>query len=260
VRHDFEPVEGAEAAAPLGSPEFVSKPDVAATDCGLTTFFANFEPGEGWRFCGTSAAAPHAAAVAGLMLGANPLATPAEIKAALRESAVAVSGGDPCSVGAGTVEAVGAIEALSVPPGLSAPPCETPVAEVLPEEARAPGDWGSEIPPSTPVVPPQSPATPETPTTEEPQLSRPRTFFRQRPGRVIRTHGRTARVVLRFGSDQADVSFACRIDGGFFRPCPEVLTRRFSLGSHAVLVVARDAAGNADRTPAAFRFRVKRVG
>jgi hypothetical protein len=66
--------------------------------------------------------------------------------------------------------------------------------------------------------------------------------------------------VLRFDSDLADVSYACRIDGGFFRPCPERLVRRFSLGAHSVLVVARNAAGDADRTPAAFRFKVKHVG
>lgn len=257
VRHDFGPVEGTEAAAPLGSPEILSKPDVAATDCGLTTFFASFELG-GWRFCGTSAAAPHAAAVAALMLDKEP-ATPEKIKAALQESAVEVTEGDPCSVGAGLIEAVGAIEKLFLPTGPTSPPCETPVAEVPPDEARAPGDWGSEIPPSTPVVPPVT-STPETPVTGESQQRRPRTFFRQRPGRVIRTHGRSARVALRFGSDVTGVSYACRIDGGFFRPCPERLVRRFSVGSHAVLVVARDAAGNGDRTPAAFRFKVKQVG
>jgi subtilisin family serine protease len=257
VRHDFGPVEGAEKAPPLGSPEILSKPDVAATDCGLTTFFASFEPGEGWRFCGTSAAAPHAAAVAALMLGAKPTATPVEIKAALREGAVEVAAGDPCSVGAGLVEAVGAIEDLLLRTGLASPPCETPAAEVPPDEARAPGDWGSEIPPSPPIIPPVT-TTPEPPVTDEPQR-RPRTLFRQRPGKVIRTHGRSARVVLRFGSDQSDVSYVCRIDGGFFRPCPEKLVRRFSVGAHSVLVVARDALGNADRTPAAFRFKVKHV-
>ena len=258
VRHDFEPVKGTEAAAALGSPEILSKPDVAATDCGLTTFFAGFELG-GWRFCGTSAAAPHAAAVAALMLGAKPAATPVEIKAALQESAVQVAPGDPCSTGAGLVEAVGAVEDLLLPPGLPAAPCETPAAEVSPEEARAAGDWGSEIPPSPPVLPPSTPSIPQTPVKDESQQPRPRTFLLQRPNGVIRTHGRSARVVLRFGSDQADVSYACWIDGGFFRPCPEKFARRFKVGSHVVMVVARDAAGNSDRSPAVFRFRVKRI-
>jgi hypothetical protein len=258
VRHDFGPVEAGKAADPLEPEAFLSKPDVAATDCGLTTFFASFEPGEGWRFCGTSAAAPHAAAVAALMLEADPFATPAKIKAALRESAVKVGESeiDPCAVGAGLVEAVGAIKALSTPPLLTPPLCETPAPEVSVEEARAPGDWGSEFPSSpAAVVPPQSPVGPITS-----EQRRPRTFVRLRPPKVIRTHGRSARVVLRFDSDLADVSYACRIDGGFFRPCPERLVRRFSLGAHSVLVVARNAAGDADRTPAAFRFKVKHVG
>jgi hypothetical protein len=263
VRHDFGPVEGSEAAVALGSPEILSKPDVAATDCGLTSFFASFEAG-GWRFCGTSAAAPHAAAVAALMLGAKPTATPAEIKAALRESAVRVgeSESDPCAVGAGLVEAVGAIEDLLTPPSLTPPPCETPVSEVPAEEARAPGDWGSEFPPESSSPPAGTVSSPEPvpPVTSESHRRLPRTFFRQRPPKVIRTHGRSALVVLRFGSDETGVSFACRIDGGFFRPCPERLVRRFAVGSHAVVVVARDAAGNGDRTPAAYRFKVQQIG
>jgi hypothetical protein len=192
------------------------------------------------------------------MLGAKPTATPAELKAALRESAVEVEASDPCSAGAGLVEAVGAIEALLAPPLLTPLPCLTPASEGSADEARAPGDWGSEIPASPPVV--VSPPAPTTPVTTEFPRPRPRTFILNKPGRVIRTHGRSARVVLRFGSNQADVFYACRIDGGFFRPCPERLARRFSLGSHAVLVAAHDAAGNGDRTPAAFRFKVKRVG
>ncbi len=258
VRHDFGPVEAGQAADPIEPEEFLSKPDVAATDCGLTSFFASFEPGEGWRFCGTSAAAPHAAAVAALMLGANPSATPGEIKTALRESAVKVgeSEVDPCAVGAGLVEAVGAINALSTPPSITPPLCNTPAAEVPIEEARAPGDWGTEFPTSIP--PPISPQPPVGPVTSETR-TRPRTFIQQRPAKLIRTHGRSARVVLRFGSDQAGVSYSCRIDGGFFRPCPEKLVRRFAVGAHSVRVIARDAAGNSDRTPATFSFKVKHV-
>ena len=46
-----------------------------ATDCGVTTFFAQLA-GSAWRFCGTSAAAPHAAGVAALMLQAKRLQEP----------------------------------------------------------------------------------------------------------------------------------------------------------------------------------------
>jgi Subtilase family len=253
ARHDFGPVNGTTPAAAI-PPQVLSKPDLTATDCNLTTFFA-FLTGAGWRFCGTSAAAPHAAGVAALMLEEEGTATPAEVRAALQESAVEVGAFGPCAVGAGLIEAVGAIEALLSPPGTPVSPCLPPESEAAVEEARAPGNWGSETPPPPPpviqTIPPggQPESQPE-----------PRTFFRQRPEKVVRTRTRTARVVFRFGSDQAGVTFACRIDGGLFRPCPERLVRRFGLGPHSLRVAARDAAGNADRTPATYRFRVKRVG
>ncbi len=47
-------------AASLPTPQTLDKPDVAASDCVATTFFAQLV-GSTWRFCGTSAAAPHAA-------------------------------------------------------------------------------------------------------------------------------------------------------------------------------------------------------
>jgi hypothetical protein len=65
--------------------------------------------------------------------------------------------------------------------------------------------------------------------------------------------------VFLFGSDKEGVSFVCRIDGGLFRPCSERLARRFPLGWHTVKVAALDAEGNGDRTPASYRFKIKRV-
>lgn len=251
VRHDFEPVEGPTPAAELTSPEELSKPDLAATDCGLTTFFA-FSVAEGWRFCGTSAAAPHAAGVAALMLGEKP-ATPAKIRAALQSSASEVGAFGPCAVGAGLVEAVGAIEDLLIPPSFTPDECLPPEPEGSVEEAQASGNWGLEAPTTSP------PAVTQAPETNEPTPV-PRTFIRQKPSRLIRTHGRSAKVVFHFGSDQADVTFACRIDGGPFRPCPARLTRRFGIGWHTVRVVALDSSGVGDRTPAVYRFKVKQVG
>ncbi len=250
VRHDFGPVTGTEAAAPLGSPEILSKPDVVATDCGVTTFFAGFT-GAVWRFCGTSAAAPHAAGIAALMLEAEPGEAPSGIRSALQASAVEVSTFGPCAVGAGLVEAVGALEELPSPETFTPPECSPPSSEGSPEDARAPGDWGSEVPPAT--------TTPAEPSGLPAQSVRPRTFFRRRPPRTIRTRARKAKVVFRFGSDQAGVSFVCRIDGDPLRACPQRLVRRFAIGWHTVRVYARDAAGNADRTPAVYRFRIKRI-
>jgi hypothetical protein len=54
--------------------------------------------------------------------------------------------------------------------------------------------------------------------------------------------------------------FICKVDRGLLRFCGPRLSRRFDAGKHFVLVKARDAAGNIDRTPAVFHFKVKRVG
>ncbi|HEX8958252.1 MAG TPA: S8 family serine peptidase, partial [Solirubrobacterales bacterium] len=227
----------------------LSKPDLAATDCGKTTFFAmlvKFEGEDAWRFCGTSAAAPHAAAVAALMRDKESAAEPAEVRTALQASATEVGTYGPCAVGAGLVEAVGAIEDLLSPKPFSPAECSPPEPGSV-EEARAPGEWGLEAPPAPP-----------SPT--EPSHSLPRTFFLRHPGKLIRTRQPKARAVFRFGSNEIGVTFICRVDGGRARVCRERFVRRFGIGRHSLKVAARDAAGNVDPTPAVFRFRVKRIG
>jgi subtilisin family serine protease len=252
VRHDFGPVVGVKPAALLGSSEIVTKPDVVATDCGQTTFFAGFKKG-GWHFCGTSAATPHAAGVAALMLDDDSAATPDEVLTAMQRGAKPVGTFGSCAIGAGLVEAVGAIEELPGPPPFTpAEECAPPEPEGSVEEAKASGNWGLEAPPTSPPVT-------QSPEPGNPSPALPRTFIRSHPSKLIRTRARTVRVVFRFGADESGVTFSCRIDGGLFRSCPQRLVRRFGLGLHSVRVVASDASGNGDRTPAVFRFRVKRI-
>ncbi|MCK4605128.1 MAG: S8 family serine peptidase, partial [Deltaproteobacteria bacterium] len=74
----------------LPEPEVRNKPGIVAPDGVNTTFFYPTidRNGDGTPdFSGTSAAAPHAAAVAGLMLEANSWATPGEIYEALESTA-----------------------------------------------------------------------------------------------------------------------------------------------------------------------------
>jgi subtilisin family serine protease len=79
----------------LATAELRKKPDMAAPDGGDTTFFypgSDFEGNGRYNFFGTSAAAPHAAGVAALMLqkagGPNSL-TPKQVKSLLQTGAPA---------------------------------------------------------------------------------------------------------------------------------------------------------------------------
>ncbi|MDY6954749.1 MAG: S8 family serine peptidase [Thermodesulfobacteriota bacterium] len=84
--------------------EVRQKPDLAAAD-GVATATSWFSP-----FYGTSASAPHAAAVAALLLSKKPDLTPAEVRTALTNSALDIedTGWDRDS-GAGIVMADGAL-------------------------------------------------------------------------------------------------------------------------------------------------------
>lgn len=285
VTHRFGPVEGAAPAAALPSPETLAKPDLVATDCGVTTFFA-FDSGSGWRFCGTSAAAPHAAAVAALMREAAPAATPAEIGAALTASAQPVGSFGPDAVGSGVVDAMGALGEITETP----PPEEEPEeeegggggeeeGEEESEEGKESGGSGEEGSSEEAAGEPQqgeaeaegesgqsatstagaAPASASPQSQTAPDVSAPDTTIRRHPPRLRRTRRRTARVVFRFGSTEAAVVFLCKFDRRRFHRCGRRTVRRLKRGRHVLRVQARDAAGNTDRTPAVFRFRVKRV-
>lgn len=242
VTHYFGPVEGVTPAPPLGSPAVLAKPDIVATDGGVNTFFGSCLS-NAWRFFGTSAAAPHAAAIAALQIQAEPGADVADVKEALLDTADPVGFFAPTAVGSGRVNAPEAISSLLSEPFLAGEQFSQPVPQNcgLPD----PEEPGEPIP-ST-VTPPEEIA----------DRIAPRTFFRKRPGKVVRTNGRTARVLFRFGSNESGVTFVCKVDSGWLRPCRARFVRRFEVGPHVLRAMARDAAGNVDRTPAEFRFKVE---
>lgn len=254
VTHYFGEVNGTTPAPALGSAQVIPKPDVVATDCGATTFFA-FLSGGVWRFCGTSAAAPHAAGAVALMMQkaeaeGGGLEEPEPIRSALLQSASPVGTFGACAVGAGLVETLGAVEALlaapgPVPPLACAPPLSPPIEEPVPPPPIEPAQ--STIPNPEPITPPPVPVAPNG-------------TILKHPPKVVRTRGKSARVVFRFSSDQPGATFACKIDKAAFKPCGSRIVRRFRLGPHVVRVKAVSSAGLADATPAIFRFRVKHVG
>ena len=96
-----------------GAPVFRFKPEMTAPDGTNTTFFgSDVEPDGFPNFFGTSAAAPHAAAVAALMLDANGSLNPAGTNAILRGTAIDIenNGVDNLS-GSGLIDAFDAVGA-----------------------------------------------------------------------------------------------------------------------------------------------------
>jgi Ca2+-binding RTX toxin-like protein len=122
-------------------------------------------------------------------------------------------------------------------------------------------------PPDTPPGPqPESPATSPPSSLPSsaapPQLRRdstpPRTRILHRPHKVVFARKRRRRVVFVFSSNEVGSSFRCRLDHGRFRRCRSPRRYRVGKGRHVFRVYAVDAAGNRDRSPAVFRFRVRR--
>ncbi len=101
--------------------------DVAATDGVSNSFFGS--GGSPWRFYGTSASAPHAAAIAALQVQKEPCRTPAQILAAQRASGVAFGGFTIKDYGSGRVTATTAITGLA--------PCNPPTKPGAPTGVTA---------------------------------------------------------------------------------------------------------------------------
>lgn len=130
----------------LATPDERDSVDFVAPDGGNTTFFGGDADSDGFpNFFGTSAAAPHAAAVAALLLEIDPTLTPAEIEAALEQSAADSpisfdNAGRPVTVestGAGLIDANIAAQIVTdaLTPGNTAP---DPVDDVFTADTTAP--------------------------------------------------------------------------------------------------------------------------
>lgn len=101
----FGPVIDDTPASPV-APEAIPKPDITASDCGDSTW-------NGGTFCGTSAAAPHAAAIAALLKQAKPSATPSQIITAMTATAKPIGSEPPTTVGVGLIDANAALGQLA---------------------------------------------------------------------------------------------------------------------------------------------------
>ncbi|HEX6665213.1 MAG TPA: calcium-binding protein [Solirubrobacterales bacterium] len=136
--------------------------------------------------------------------------------------------------------------------------CET-VREADPNDFKAP----TELPPPPPVEPEPEPGPeplpqpPEPPQPPGPDRRPPQTLVKARPAALLFAGNGRRRVVVRFGSDEPGSRFRCRLDRQPFRPCASPRAYTVGIGAHAVRVLAIDASGNSDSSPAVLRFRVR---
>ncbi len=270
----FDSVEAGFPAPPLPAPRVLAKPDISATDGGQTSFFT---PAGGiFRFFGTSAAAPHAAAVAALQLDANPAQGVAQVKAAQTSTAQPVGGLDPTAAGAGLVDALGAVAAN--PPG----PPAVAVRTLLTRD-RAPAipftvsgdpktvacalDGGAPQPCGSPFIPASDLAdarhtltvsatdyfgqTGSGSGTIEVDTTKPKVKLKRKPGK--RTRKTTARFKL---STEPGASLTCKLGRKQAKSCIGKVKYRVDVGKHKFVATATDAAGNVGRTT--YKWRVKR--
>jgi hypothetical protein len=107
VTQYFEPTPSTNA---LASPLVLQKPDFAATDNVKNVFFIEPSGGGIYRFAGTSAAAPQAAAIGALLREYDPSMTPADVMSTLRATARPVAtNGAGTDVGGGYLDALAAL-------------------------------------------------------------------------------------------------------------------------------------------------------
>jgi hypothetical protein len=232
VTNYFGPVNGTTPAAPLAAPEVIEKPDITATDCAATTFFSFLE-GANWRFCGTSEAAPHAAAVAALMKQTKVVGT-AGIREAMGKSATHFTKvTSRNAVGAGLLNAAGALVQVG------GSPVEDPASQLVgPREEEETGTEESGKEGSGNEAEKENPPTPIPPTpTAAPA---PVVSVTKGPATV----DNESRPTFEFSASQ-QATFTCQIDGSAPQSCssPYVAPTALGDGQHGFAVVGTDAEG-----------------
>lgn len=121
-----------------------------------------------------------------------------------------------------------------------------------PDTPPAPAEEAAEPPPLT-SIPLPGPGT-----TSRRDRTPPITSILHRPPRLVFSVHRRRRVSFSFASNEPGSTFSCGLDRAPFLPCRSPRAYRLRRGRHAFRVFAVDPAGNRDRSPALFRFRIRR--
>lgn len=90
-----------------------------------------------------------------------------------------------------------------------------------------------------------------------PDTTPPQTTVTTKPPRKVFTSKKKAKVTLGFTASERS-TFLCKVDDAAYKTCRSPYKVRLALGKHTILVVAVDAAGNRDATPAKVVVRVKK--
>jgi len=123
--------------------------------------------------------------------------------------------------------------------------CES-VAEGEPNNFRT----VTELPPPPLAEPPSEEKPP-------PDRQPPQTRLAAHPRALLFTPRRWRQVAFRFAASEAGSRFRCKLDRNPYRGCVSPRPYRVKAGRHAFRVFAIDRAGNRDRTPVLFKFRVR---
>jgi Ca2+-binding RTX toxin-like protein len=137
----------------------------------------------------------------------------------------------------------------------------TPISCELVEEAEVNSfRFKTQLPP--PQLPEGELPEEETPTPPTGKVrtdrTAPRTRIASHPPKRRLTDKRRTLVAFRFRANEAGATFRCRIDRRPFKPCRSPRVYKLAPEPHVFRVFAIDRAGNRDRSPAIFEFRIRR--
>lgn len=144
-------------------------------------------------------------------------------------------------------------------PDLTAPgaSCPSP-ATLISASGTSPALGGIDVPALTAADPtnptdPNDPTNPDDPKPPQPDVVPPETTKGKGPAKRITK----AKAKFEFSSSEPGSTFTCKLDRKAAKPCQSpAKVKRLKPGKHKFIALATDTAGNADASPAVWKFRV----